>query len=190
MNPRYIIEVHNLGLLLLNAPNQTGIPINALTEVTPLTHKDWVVATGIGHHYSQMRNGTAIALGSKQNVVRWEQEIEEELATPNRLSPASRWWLGTRVGRSSATIFAVLAADSHYRRKAATYGEGATPRDAGDFGRCVNLLNTFPEWRGRLQEVDDAYPDTAWPKIIARWAEIEAAPPSEQYQILKACNNP
>jgi hypothetical protein len=61
------------------------------------------------------------------------------------------------------------------RAAANELGRQSVPSDAGDFGRCSRLLARFPEWRANLVRVAEAYPDTKWPAIIARWDEVESA---------------
>jgi len=45
------------------------------------------------------------------------------------------------------------------------------PHDPSDLGRCVRLLDRFPEWRPRLPEMASAYP--AWKPMLDNWAEME-----------------
>ena len=46
-----------------------------------------------------------------------------------------------------------------------------TPSDAGDFRRCLMLLEYIPEWRERLPEVAERFP--AWRHIVEHWDELE-----------------
>jgi hypothetical protein len=48
---------------------------------------------------------------------------------------------------------------------------GSTPSDPSDLGRCLRLLAMFPEWRERLQEMEQVSED--WAKLIDHWDEIE-----------------
>lgn len=45
------------------------------------------------------------------------------------------------------------------------------PHDAGDFRRCLLLLEYIPEWRERLPEVAERFP--AWKGIVEHWDELE-----------------
>ena len=67
-------------------------------------------------------------------------------------------------------------------------GQRSTPRDSADLGRCLRLLEVMPEWRGRLNVVAEAYPETAWPEIIAAWEELEHADPRYQNATLNECH--
>jgi hypothetical protein len=46
-----------------------------------------------------------------------------------------------------------------------------TPSDPDDFSRCYRLLLKFPEWRERLQEVADRFPE--WKGMVDNWDELE-----------------
>lgn len=45
------------------------------------------------------------------------------------------------------------------------------PLDAGDFGRCLRLLDQFPEWRSRLDELRALGP--VWERIVENWGYLE-----------------
>ena len=68
-------------------------------------------------------------------------------------------------GLSSMTIAWVMAG--------AACDRPSTPLDDDDFGRCHRLLERFPQFRGRLDEVADAHPQ--WRPIVADWAAIQGA---------------
>lgn len=186
MNSKYEIERHPLGWLICAPPGQTGIPVTALTECLPMFKKNSAINPGIAHHFNA--NGynkyVVLAVVTPEDSAAWEKEIAEELKDHE---PESRWWLGTDVGKSSAAIFTVLCAE-RLKWESNYYGQKATPQDAADFGRCRRLLDAIPEWRSRLNEVAEKYADTAWPKIVPRWAELEAAEPKRQTEILRECN--
>lgn len=183
--PRYIIEVHEIGWLLCTLPGRTGLPMTALSECLKLFPKNAVMVTGVPHHFHATgRPEVIIAVASPANAKRWEEEIEAELAA-STIKPELRWWRGTKVGRSSAAIFAALADRAFGYLNVREFSGVATPQDAGDFGRCLHLLSVMPEWRDRLPEVATAYPGTKWPAIIDRWAELESATPERQFEILK-----
>jgi hypothetical protein len=42
--------------------------------------------------------------------------------------------------------------------------------DSDDLGRCVRLLDRFPEWRARIQEMDVV---PGWSGLSASWAHLE-----------------
>ena len=46
------------------------------------------------------------------------------------------------------------------------------PHDPDDFGRCYRLLELIPEWKERLIEVSQAYPN--WMPMIRDWAILTA----------------
>lgn len=76
------------------------------------------------------------------------------------------WMTGDYTGASSTTIAHVLSGVS----QSTPCLRGSTPFDSADFGRCVQLLEIFPEWRNRLHEVAAVYPK--WGPIVFRWDEL------------------
>lgn len=48
------------------------------------------------------------------------------------------------------------------------------PHDAGDFGRCVKLVDAVPEFRHLLHLLHEAKHGPVWNAIGARWAELES----------------
>lgn len=129
------------------------------------------------------------AFTSKDGSKAWRAEIDEFLEDSVCATPYSRWWYGVDVGLSSAAIFATLCPDRRLAEKAAVYSFGSTPRDADDLSRCVLLLQKFPEWRGRLNEVAAKYPDTAWPEIVAAWDALESAGTNGVRSVLNRCHD-
>lgn len=77
---------------------------------------------------------------------------------------AQEWLRGMDTGLSSEAVF-------HYM----TLGikGGSTPSDSSDLGRCLRLLERFPEWRDRLPEMAAVSED--WALLMPHWAEIEAS---------------
>lgn len=74
-------------------------------------------------------------------------------------------WLHSRdTGLSSEAIF-------HYM----TLGirGGATPYDTSDLGRCVRLLDRFPEWQARMPEM--ACVSDNWAALMSIWDDLVAA---------------
>lgn len=45
------------------------------------------------------------------------------------------------------------------------------PQDAGQFERCVLLLEEFPEWRARLEELSGL--NEYWAALVEHWSELE-----------------
>lgn len=188
MNAEYEIERHAHGWLICAPPGQDGIPMGALGECLPMFDKNAVINSGIAHHFntSGYNKTVVLAVAIPKESAAWEKEIADELKD---FDPEDRWWRGTDVGKSSATIFAELCNDGHLGREADEFAQGATPRDASDFGRCWRLLAAMPGWRERLEEVAEKHRDTAWPEIVVRWGELELANAEEQSGILRECNS-
>lgn len=190
MKHQYTIERHDHGWLLCAPPYQRGIPLDAINKCLPLFPKNSVMNAAIAHHYNTDGHKThvVVAISTIADGKIWESEIATLLLDRGD-KPHERWWKGTDVGTSSATIFGVLA-DVKWLPAiidaAREMGNGSTPRDSADFARCSRLLDLFPEWRARLPEVAVTFPDTQWPHIIARWSEIEYATSHRRSEILRS----
>lgn len=76
------------------------------------------------------------------------------------------WLIAGKTGKSSETILHVLEGTPPPR-----FGP-SVPHDPADFGRCQNLLEEFPVYRSRLQEVADRYP--AWVGLVRDWGKLTA----------------
>ena len=189
MKPEYAIERWLHGWVLSGIPPNDGIPMTALGECDALFEQGSLIDTGIVHHLNKSgKNGgrnAVFCVGSVSSLKEWRKEINEELA---KMEHQYRWWCGLDVGASSASIFAVFCS-SCWKDAAAEMGNGSTPKDADDFGRCKRLLDVFPEWRTQLNKVAEAYPDTKWGKIVERWDEIEKSEPKKQSEVLRECHN-
>lgn len=81
------------------------------------------------------------------------------------IDPAE-WYRSTDTGTSSETIWSVMTGFPVQR--------DGYPLDPSDFGRCHRLLEKFPEWRARLPEVAERFPDTPWPVLIREWDALTA----------------
>lgn len=75
-----------------------------------------------------------------------------------------RWISGTDRGLSSMTIWYAIM-------NGLPYVEASLPRDPGDFGRCLRLVDAFA-WTARLGEVVALHPD--WKVLVDRWDEVAA----------------
>lgn len=73
------------------------------------------------------------------------------------------WYRGGDTGMSSETIFEVMTNIPVKRHD--------IPYDPSDFGRCHRLLELFPEWRSRLDEVAQRFP--VWKPFVDNWAKME-----------------
>ena len=74
------------------------------------------------------------------------------------------WLLGDDTGTSSQTILAVMTGSKIECVD--------VPLDRADFGRCHRLLVHFPEWRARLPEVANRYPE--WAPLVRDWDALTA----------------
>ena len=185
--PLYSLQKMPLGWTVASSK---GVSMSALSECLEMlkgcsTKGEFYVHPGIAHHlkyYSGLRN-VVFVIATRDNAKIWEEQIAKKLSSCN---PEGQWFYGTDVGRSSAAIFAVFC-DPSFMTEPEQFSQKAWPIDCDDFGRCERLLAIFPDLRGRLNEVAEAYPDTKWPKLIARWDEIEKADPVGRDTIISEC---
>lgn len=128
------------------------IPISAFATVIE-QWKGMVLVPGVA-----AATGATLALTTDAN--RWLKAVNDELDVAFRDDPQARWLYGTDTGLSSLTLFSVLCDDRlHDQAIARLKGEAHTPRDEDDLNRCQKLLNLFPQWVSRLDDVVDKYPE-------------------------------
>lgn len=156
--------------------------MDALMECLPLFGKKANVELGIASALTNLGYPEVVfVIATEKEAKKWKAAIAEELAN---YPPEAQWLFGTETGSSSTSIFAVFCGDN-LKAKAYRQGKGSTPRDCADLSRCFRLLEKFPEWESRLEEVASAYPDSKWPKIIPRWDELKKLDPKDQKTILE-----
>jgi len=78
-----------------------------------------------------------------------------------------QWIIGYDTGTSSKTIWAVMMDAVTGNEPWHTFG---VPGDPDDFGRCYRLLVLFPEWRARLNEVAEKFPE--WIGLVREWDKL------------------
>ncbi len=102
----------------------------------------------------------AIAEQHLSQVTERAEAAEAEIQHPGLID----WLVGGKVGISSMTIVTHIAGI-----------QGRfwpdTPRDSGDFRRCVDLLNAVPSLRPVFPKMAEVSP--VWAKLVERWDELE-----------------
>ena len=88
----------------------------------------------------------------------------EGTTTITLTEPMKEWLRNGERGISSETIFEAMTGIPLGQKH-------NTPQDPSDFNRCYMLLLTVPEFRGRIKEVGEAFPD--WKPLINNWDELE-----------------
>lgn len=87
-------------------------------------------------------------------------EVTDEATTERR---ALLWLAGDDSGMSSiAIVHHMLGMES----------DGSFPWDPSDLGRCLRMLELFPEWKPRIGEM--ARYSEQWARISAKWDELAA----------------
>jgi len=75
-----------------------------------------------------------------------------------------RWVIGNDTGISSKCIAAFMCGADVQNR----YCDA--PSDPSDLGRCLRLLELFPEWKPRMLEMSTV--NDRWAKIVPHWEEL------------------
>lgn len=181
--PSYSVERWPLGWVVCGSDFCPEIPMAALEECgSKLFEGNAVIDSGITHHLRMTGKSphAVFCVVSPKESKKWRDQITEESSGWDK---QKRWFTGVSVGASSAALFSVFCGPE-WTFYAKGQGGNSIPHDADDFSRCKGLLDQFPEWRQDLHMVAEAYPDTAWPQLIARLAEIENASPEGQDRII------
>ncbi len=80
-----------------------------------------------------------------------------------------QWIVSDDTGISSRAIWAVMmGAITEPTNDESRFD---VPHDPSDFGRCLRLIQAFPEWRGRLHLVPQLIP--FWEPVIREWDGLE-----------------
>lgn len=81
------------------------------------------------------------------------------------------WASQGETGVSSLTIFAVMTGteDAPGMETSRAF-KFYPPRDPADFRRCYLLLKLIPEWKPRLPEVAERFPN--WGGLVQQWDEL------------------
>lgn len=74
-----------------------------------------------------------------------------------------KWMMSGDTGISSKSICAHMT-DTESK------DYGSYPSDPSDLGRCLRLLELFPEWKARITEM--AKYGTGWIGLVAKWDEL------------------
>lgn len=82
----------------------------------------------------------------------------------SEVQEAMRWMQNCDTGISSQAIMQMMLGA---KPPPDTY-----PRDDGDLGRCIRLLERIPAWRARLHEMDAV--GYVWASLVRHWDELES----------------
>jgi hypothetical protein len=84
-----------------------------------------------------------------------------------------KWLFGCDTGMSSKAILGHMICG---------VSDGSWPSDGGDLGRCLRLLDLFPEWKGRIGEM--ARYGKVWSLYVEHWDQIVSA--DDPYDLMKS----
>src|SRR5262245_29659528 len=102
--------------------------------------------------------GATFAVTSPESFPAWQAEIDAAAAKKAGEDRELAWVTGTDTGLSSCCILARLGDSAMAVAKALQRVHGATwphPEDPDDLGRCVRLLDRFPDWRKKLPMMNE-----------------------------------
>lgn len=88
----------------------------------------------------------------------------------SKMNP-NEWIIKGEVGVSSQTIWAVMMGVEKVTRQCDDFNYDI-PHDMDDFSRCIKLMNLFPEWYDRINEVSHIFPK--WIPIIREWGKLDS----------------
>jgi len=143
-----------------------SVPVEDMATLTKLWAKQGydTLAVGVGSAL-----GVTMAICHKDDLEAWQKEVEAQAAQKAAGDAEKEWLFGPDTGISSKTIMSVLSTGAARIGAEVSLGRwGAdVPHDPSDFGRCYRLLQTFPQWRDRLNEVAAKFPK--WEPMVREW---------------------
>jgi hypothetical protein len=174
-DPGYRVERHPYGVAVFGP-----IPVSDFVQLAKAWgEQGWTLLDSM---IAQQLGASAVAV-NEESARAWRQKIDELAAARAGDDRELEWILGCDVGTSSAALLWVLGKSQDARHRAylrlprdrdgeVRWDADAIPHDGDDLGRCVRLLDRFPEWRWRLSEVGERL--VRWRPFVARWGELEA----------------
>lgn len=136
-------------------------PTTDLLRVVELVESA-IAAEGTMHEPSRVdaAKEAAYALVREHGRTLLEAMRDAERSTERR---ALLWLAGNDCGMSSQAI-------CHHMLGLPS--DGSYPHDPSDLGRCLRMLELFPEWKPRMPEMATYSPE--WAALAARWDELAA----------------
>lgn len=148
----YTIEVMDSGMVLKGSIGLTAFPhIQKMAESLGFD----IIDPGLAQALSAV-----MVITNKEGSAILRAEVEESNKGKSR---EDAWISGCDTGTSSKTIFFTLTGRG-------TFDRPDVPYDPGDFGRCYRLLQIFPEWVGRLNEVAKRH--SRWKRLVDNWKDL------------------
>jgi hypothetical protein len=155
MNQFQVVE-SEFGMLVIGQ-----VSITMLSNLMKGQPKDAQWCPGIGTAYGRQHgvNVTLAVAKDLEAAKAWRAELDE---AAEKRGGFDAWYYGTDTGVSSEVIFRVLTGRSDL------IGSRDLPRDCGDLGRCIRLVDRFC-WADRLGEVSVF--DKRWRPFVTYWME-------------------
>lgn len=149
------------------------VPLDDLEELCRMwTSRGWdLFDSGIA-----AAAGATLAFTSEKESVLWRAELDEEARRNASGDRELEWVNGTDTGLSSLYMLQELGSSEAARVIAQQqlcyrWDKHPSPLDPADLGRCIRLLDLFPEWRARLSDVALT---RGWAALIGAWPELES----------------
>lgn len=125
---------------------------------TPVVDDDY---PEVRHGYEAALSGLLAAVSANGRRIDVPEPSKPEEPTESVDRRALLWLAGGDTGRSSIAIM-------HHMLGIGS--DGCRPSDPADLGRCLRLLEHFPEWKPRIGEM--AIYSTAWAALISVWDQL------------------
>ena len=145
------------------------VPLTLFEKLSKTFGKNAVICPDIRNFYGN-ECGLVIA-NNKTAHDKWCSEINQYLKEQYD-TEEERWFYGLDTGLSSRCIYNFMSDMGTIRNYAGgTHYLVHVPQDVGDFGRCVRLLEKFPDWKNCLQQMVKKHSE--WKDIVDNWDLLE-----------------
>ena len=164
--------------VILRGLSGDGFPMSgfqAAQKLLPAKGKGCVIDTDLARiHEAGLVIGKPADLQALREAPETYDRAQRLAASlPHALSPeAKQWAVWGEQGTSSQLIFATLTGWMGLIR-GERRGSAPYPHDAGDFRRCLLVVEQIPGFRERLPELSTLSPE--WERLVTSWSDLEAA---------------
>ena len=140
------------------------IPLDQVSAIVAFANKLKFRIMDVG--IAQAR-GAIFFFTSKKFSKEIRDEVDAKLAA-EETNAELRWLNGYDTGKSSLTIFETMTGRP-------CQSQGEHPHDIDDFARCFRLLELFPQWRARMNEIPKKFKKSKeWKALVKQWSFLES----------------